>query len=137
MSRIDPKDLYAMVASSTVVLFLYFFLKPEVDVTSTLLILGLWGASMTLDLSITLANKSYIIPHERSVILSYAYARFSRPVAILFVISVEFSCVVFLPGILMQFQGWEAAICAVGYFFSILHAYASWKNENFVKNKLW
>ena len=103
------------------------------DAVTLSLIFGIWCVSMMLDLQITFANESHMARYERSIILSFAYGRFSRGFAVFLTILIESSCVVFFPLIIILEM--DAGIsAAIAYFFTLLHVVASYSNEKFVRN---
>ena len=125
-----------LVVASAGILFLYFFLRPDVDYITSALIFGMWTASMMLDLQITFANESYIPRHERSLVLSFVYGKFSRNnLAMLFVVMIESFCVMLMPAIIVLDIDVGASI-AIAYFFALLHIVAINSNETFVRRNI-
>ncbi len=124
-----------LVVASAGILFLYFFLRPDVDYITSALIFGMWTASMMLDLQITFANESYIPRYERSLVLSFVYGKFSRNLAMLFVVMIESFCVMLMPAIIVLDIDVGASI-AIAYFFALLHIVATNSNETFVRRSI-
>ena len=124
-----------LVSVSAIFLFLYFFQRPEVDVLVPILIFGIWSAAMMLDLQITFANEFHIARHEQSIILAFAYGKFSRNFAIFLTVLIELSCVVFFP-LVIVFEMDAGISAAIAYFFTLLHIIATYGNERFVKKIL-
>lgn len=121
-----------LVIVSAVFLFLYFFLKPDIDITTSIIIFGIWSVSMIYDIHITFVNEHYIAKHERSFILSFIHKRFSHGTTMLLVMAIESVCVILLPTIIvLEFNLGQSL--AVAYFFTLLHILALCSNEDFVR----
>ena len=102
---------------------------------TSVLIFGIWTASMILDLQVTFANESLIVRHERSLILSFAYGRFSRNFAMFLAVLAESSCVVFFP-LMIAFEVDVGISAAIAYFFTLLHIVAVYGNERFARDNV-
>ncbi len=131
MSHAVPRLEQIQVAASAAILFLYFFTKPEVDMPTYLVVFGVWAASMAGDLWLTLANRTYIAKHERSIILAFAYRHLPGRYAAALAMLAESLCVVLFPAMLFGFDLTYSV--PIAYFFSMLHAFAIRGNERFVE----
>ncbi len=83
------------------------------------------------DLEVTFANRSYIPRHEQSILLLFAYKKFSTSRAIAFIVIIETVCVIGLPA-MITFD-FNTASFAVAYLFSLLHVLGANNNEGFIK----
>ena len=121
-----------LVIASALLLFLYFFTRPEIDTMTFVIVITLWLISMIWDIKITLQHdESFIKKYEQSMVLVFLYSRYSRGMTFILVMLAEASCVVFLP-LLIFFDITHGVIIA--YFLSLLHACALYGNEKFTRN---